>query len=29
MKSEKKVWEHINQKCAELIYLEILKPLGW
>lgn len=26
---EKKVWAQIYQKCAELIYKEIVEPLGW
>lgn len=29
MKSEKEIWDGIFQKCAELIYEELLAPLGW
>ena len=29
MKNEKQVLEHIFQVCAELIYKEMLEPIGW
>ena len=29
MKSDKEILDGIFQKCAELIYEEMLEPLGW
>lgn len=28
-KREKEAYNRLYAKCAELIYLELLKPLGW
>lgn len=28
-KKEKETYEKLYAKCAELIYIELLKPLGW